>query len=137
MHAPIVATDGWPSVAPLQRGQDDSWPWPRYSSWAGSDANTGTLTLGPFHVCSDFVVPYAIGASGTDVSLRITRRHAGEEEVLYDGIPLFAPGQWQQITVHTLPGQCGDYTISATDSGRGWQQWLGVGAPVILKGPAR
>jgi hypothetical protein len=134
VRTPLKASDGWPDVSPLRAGKNDSWPWPRYSSLGGSDANTGTLTLGPFHVCSDFVVPYTIGTSGSDVSLQITRKRTGGDQVLYDGTPLFAPGQWQQITVHMPPGQCGDYTVSATDSGPGWQQWLGIGVPVILKG---
>ena len=78
------------------------------------------------------MVPYSIGASRRGVSLRITRGRGAAPQVLYDGIPLSAPDQWQQLTVHVPAGQCGDYTVTATDAGQGWQQWLGIGAPVAM-----
>jgi len=130
LKAPLSKSTDWPADSALT--PDDSWPWPRYSSWAGSDKNTGTLSLGPFRACSDFVVPYSIGASRRGVSLRITRGRGAAPQVLYDGIPLSAPDQWQQLTVHVPAGQCGDYTVTATDAGQGWQQWLGIGAPVAM-----
>jgi hypothetical protein len=131
LKAPLSRSSDWPTN-PIPDTPTDSWPWPRYSSWGGSDKNTGTLTLGPFRACTDFVVPYAIGAARREVSLRITRGRAGAAQVLYDGIPLSAPDQWQQLTMHVPPGQCGDYTVTATDAGQGWQQWLGIGVPVVI-----
>jgi hypothetical protein len=132
LKASLDRSSDWPADPDLGPTQEDSWPWPRYSSWGGSDSNTGTLTLGPFRACTDFAVPYAVGAGRRDVSLRITRGRAGAVQVLYDGIPLSAPDQWQQLTVHVPPGQCGDYTVTATDTGQGWQQWIGVGVPVAI-----
>lgn len=136
LKAPVSKSSDWPADSDLGPKQEaDSWPWPRYSSWGGSDSNTGTLTLGPFRACTDFVVPYAIGTARREVSLRITRGRAAAAQVLYDGIPLSAPDQWQQLTVHIPQGQCGDYTVTATDAGQGWQQWIGVGAPVAIGNP--
>lgn len=132
LKAPLSRSSDWPADSALRTTPEDSWPWPRYSSWGGSDKNTGTLTLGPFRACTDFVVPYAIGAARRGVSLRITRGRAGAAQVLYDGIPLSAPDRWQQLTVHVPAGQCSDYSVTATDAGQGWQQWLGIGVPVVI-----
>lgn len=132
LHAPLAMNGGWAAAAPLSQAPESSWPWPLYSSWGGSDSNTGTLTFGPFRACGGYVLPYTIGTSHSGVSLRIAAKGKSGSQVLYEGIPPFAPGRWQQVTVHAPPGQCSEYTITATDSGPGWAQWLGVGVPVSL-----
>ena len=132
LKAPVSRSGDWRAESDSKSASEDSWPWPRYSSWGDSDKNTGTLTLGPFRACTDFVVPYAIGAARREVSLRIIRGRAGGAQTLYEGIPLSAPDQWQQLTVHVPANQCADFTVTATDTGQGWQQWLGVGVPVAI-----
>lgn len=100
-----------------------------WGSWSGSDAGTGTLTLGPFRVPAGgrFVVAVAgyPARAGNEVFLR--RTADGARHVLAN----FNPHEfWVEVLVEPPAGWVGrEAELVATDGATGGQGWLGVSEP--------
>lgn len=126
----VTVSSGWP-LNPAPKPQT-GWPWPLYDSWGGNDKNEGSLQIGPFKACGDVTVPFRVGPAQLAVSLKIIRQDGGEQ-VLYDGVPPtpLENGAWAEMTILTPRGECHRYTVTATDGGDGWAEWIGVGMPVV------
>lgn len=130
--APVNMSGGWSlNGAPL-RIDPQQWPWPLYGSWSGADSHTGDLTIGPFRSCGDLAIPISGGRGIANLSLEITRKIGKTEETIITTRPPFALYRWEQLTLRNPDHRCAMYTIKASDTGDGWEEWLGVGAPVSL-----
>ena len=107
---------------------------PMYGSWAGSDAHTGTIHLGPFTIRNQraITIPVVTGPSNTGMEIKVLDASNGEILALLSPPP--NRRSWWAWKV-TLPPDRSDFKIivSAQDSGSAWGQWLAIGAPHLLK----
>jgi len=134
VQATVIRGGNWPPLEGSPRNLSGStWLLPLYDSWGGSDMRTGTLTIGPFRACGSVTLPVIVGPGKNAVSLRIVRRDALTETVLYNGLPPSAldKNQWQEIRIDQPSGKCSTYTVQARDDGQAWGEWIGVGLPVV------
>ncbi len=128
IHAPVDISGGWSrDGAPASAA---AWESPLYGSWSGSDANVGAIKIGPFKACGDFAIPFAAGPARTHTWIQITRSDGKTDEVIYSGLPPATPYKWEQLEVLNPADTCRSYTISGTDDGKGWGEWIGLGTPV-------
>ncbi len=98
-----------------------------YGSWVGNDANTGRLTLAalPVPPSRRIVIPFVTGPSASNVSI-VIRDSAGRELMKSQ---LASPMKWSALAVE-LPLSAGaTIDLSADDDGKGWGQWMAIGAP--------
>lgn len=130
--AHITMTKGW-SLDGAQTPKPEPWKWPIYGSWSGSDRNTGTIQIGPFRVCGDFLIPYTAGRNYSEMFLNITERGPDGESTLFKGIPPVNSPDWEQIEIHQPGHKCAVYTLSGSDDGTGPGEWMALGAPTTLK----
>lgn len=136
LPAPVSMSGGWSLNGAPIRVTPQQWPWSLYGSWSGADSHTGDLTIGPFRSCGDLVIPLSGGRGTANLSLQITRRTGKTEEAIITAHPPFALYRWEQLTLRDPDHRCATYTIKASDMGEGWEEWLGVGAPVSLPDPS-
>jgi hypothetical protein len=104
-----------------------------YGSWNGSDANTGTIRLGPIRLEADrnLGLPIITGPDTRGLALKV--KDAKTHAVLYDATPLPVTPEWKVTRILIPPGARNDaIEIVATDSGNGWGQWFAIGLPVML-----
>ncbi len=132
VRAHVAATGGWIPDGSKSGVLPVVWPWPLFDSHtgAGADHDTGTLSIGPFHACGGFTVPYSIGPGHVNVSLKLTRRSGKNTKAIYAGL---LPGgwyQWYAMHIDAPAVVCADYSVEAEDHGTAWGQWLGIGLPV-------
>jgi hypothetical protein len=130
--AHVAAVGSWNTDTGKSATPSSAEPWSLYYSddKNGRGHGTGSLTIGPFRTCNAVIVPYMMGPSNTDISIKVTRRTGKDDVVLFDGI---LPGyryHWQALEIQPQEGACASYTIEAIDQGAGWGQWLGVGMPM-------
>jgi hypothetical protein len=129
--ARFEASPGWtpngtyPDIGPVPL------PGPAYGSWSGSDANTGTLRIGPIGITertSSIAVPLVTGPVVRDLSLVLSDKTTGE--VLVTLAPPPASQTWSVIQIEFPARQVGtELEIVANDAGAGWGQWMALGAP--------
>lgn len=128
IHAPVGMSGGWTRDG--ARASADGWKSPLYGSWSGSDSNVGDIKIGPFKACGDFTIPFAAGPGHTQTGIEITGSDGKTDEVIYSGLPPATAYQWEQLEVLNPGNSCRTYTISGTDNGKGWGEWIGLGIPV-------
>jgi hypothetical protein len=102
-----------------------------FGSWAGSDANTGTITLGPFRVLrntSAIALPVVTGPDAKKASIQVVNRTTGD--VLASISPVSEISKWvfMRLSFPALANDT-DLTVVATDEGSEWGQWLAIGQP--------
>ena len=106
-------------------------PGPMYGSWSGSDANTGTLRIGPIAVTdatSSIAVPLVTGPVVRDLSLVLADKVTGQ--VLVKLAPPPGVQTWTVIEIDFPERPAGtELELVASDAGAGWGQWMAVGAP--------
>jgi hypothetical protein len=107
---------------------------PIYGSWAGSDAHTGTIRLGPFTIRGQqsIAIPVVTGPNNTGMEIKVLDASNGEILGLLSPTP--SRRNWWAWKV-TLPPDRSDLKIivSAQDSGSAWGQWQAIGVPHLLK----
>ena len=106
----------------------DAGPHPRtWGSWAGGDARTGTLTLGPFRAPRRLRLAVAGFPTGPGNSLALRRVADGATRPCI----LFDPHEtWVEIVVELPADWVGQAVeIVATDAATGPGGWLGVSEP--------
>ncbi|HET7175124.1 MAG TPA: hypothetical protein VFK21_03870 [Gammaproteobacteria bacterium] len=132
----VVQKRGWMKGG-VQISPPPSWKWPIYGSWSGSDGNTGTIQIGPFRACGEFVFPYTAGRSFSGMSLKVVRQTPSGDETLFDGELPVSPPDWEQITVRQAPHTCATYTITGAVASTDGRDWMGLGSPIAIKRPAQ
>lgn len=105
---------------------------PRWGSWAGSDANTGavTLTFDAPPGAQAILVPIAAGPepSGTSLELR-----SADGRTLWRLDP--AAGPFRTWAILRVPlTERGRLSLLARDDGTAWGSWIAVGAPRACPG---
>lgn len=130
--AHVATGGGWNTDTSKSKMSSSAEPWSLYYSddKDGRGHNTGSLTIGPFRTCDAVTVPYTMGPTSTDISIKITRRNGKDDVPLFDGILPGARYQWQALEIRPQEGTCATYTVEAIDQGTGWGQWLGIGMPM-------
>lgn len=133
--AKITLERGW-TKGGVQIPPPSSWRWPIYGSWSGSDGNTGTIQIGPFRACGEFIFPYTVGRSFWETSLKVVRHAPSGDETLFDGNLPVSPPDWEQITLRQASHTCATYTITGTAASTDRRDWVGLGSPIAIKRPA-
>ena len=99
-----------------------------WGSWAGSDENTGRLTLGPFPAPG--VLHFAAGGYPDNAGNRIyvERADTGERRL----IPIAAIGERWRVIGYPLPGEWLDQPLLlvADDQSKALGGWLGLSEPL-------
>ncbi len=105
---------------------------PVQSSWAGADANTGTITSSVFAAPPNgcLILPVLHGPVGDRVS--VTVKDAGTGTAIVDEI-LHRDDrqQWKLWRLQLKPGE--KISVVAKDEGNGWGEWLAVGSPYTCR----
>jgi hypothetical protein len=102
---------------------------PIYSTWAGSDQNTGQISSSAFAVppSSCFILPIVHGPSVDGLSAQITDADTGRALRF---MPMQSNvSQWLYWRV-SLNSTTKHVRVTAEDEGRGWGQWLAIAQPV-------
>jgi hypothetical protein len=136
--APIQGAVGiegaWASNSYHQDAGQPPFEGPIYGSWGGSDANTGTLRLGPFRVTNQvaIAVPVVSGPNNEGLFLKTVNAKTGELIAALAPPPIRT--KWWAWRVD-LPTAQPDLTVNivAEDMGRAWGQWEAIGMPHLLK----
>ena len=119
--------DGYPASVDAR-----GWTAALYASWNGSDANTGSMTIGPFQACGRLLVPFTTGPDPTGTMLEIDRIRGDRHEIIFSGPP--PPVQkWSAIRIRQNDGACAIWRVRAEDAGTRWGQWIGLGMPVVAQ----
>ena len=117
--------DGGPGHPPVQ-GQV-------FGSYAGADANTGTVRLGPFHLDghTSIAIPLVTGPGNHGLSVVVY--DAASKEVLAKMDPMPAHVTWWAW--HPDLPMAHEITIEvvAEDKGTGWGEWQALGWPHMLR----
>jgi hypothetical protein len=104
-----------------------------YGSWAGSDANTGVITLryGPLPSGATAVLTPVLQGPGDSrgLSLRARLLPSGRILAVVEPNGIAAWRWWRVALPADAQGQAVE--IQATDNGAGWGQWVGVGGSYI------
>ena len=107
------------------------WPFPRYATWNGSDANTGEIRLESPPLCGAVHVPVVTGPNLDGINLEVTAIAAdGSQATLQQGPPPLPMETWGALRLTPQPGSCPRYRVVLHDNGTGWGQWAGIGQPV-------
>jgi hypothetical protein len=98
---------------------------PVYGSWSGSDANVGTLRLGPYQVQSPALVgiPVVTGPSTGGLSLQVLNAKTGQPAASLKPFPVHEKWWLWNVKPDT------PIEIVAEDTGSGFGQWFAIGAP--------
>lgn len=104
-----------------------------YASYSGSDAHTGVIRLGPYAVAKgqQLGIPIITGPVSQNASIRVTDRSTGV--ILAQLRPPPIQQTWRMWRVPLRPSEALEVEIVAEDAGSGWGEWIGVGAPSLLK----
>jgi hypothetical protein len=106
---------------------------PIYGSWGGSDANTGTLHLGPFRVANQvaIAIPVVSGPNNGGLVLKVVNAKTGELIAALAPPPIRMKWWAWRVNLPTQP----DLTVNivAEDMGSAWGQWQAVGMPHFLR----
>ena len=106
---------------------------PFYGSWAGSDAHTGTIRIGPFSIRgqTSIALPMVTGPGISGMEIKIVDVASGEILALLSPPPVHL--KWWAWKV-ALPQRGPDMKIivTAQDKGAGWGQWQAIGVPHLL-----
>lgn len=103
-----------------------------YSTWNGSDANTGEITSSAFDAPLDgcVILPVLHGPSVDGLAVNVWdaqgNRLMGTLQMM-DG-----DQEWHYWRLH-LPAKIKRLFVSASDQGRGWGQWVAIGQPSRCK----
>ena len=123
---------GDPAIGP----PPGSWgPGKYFGSWAGRDANTGTIRLGPFRVNQESAsaVPLATGPDNGGLSVKVLNFRTGQPIAVLNPVPL--RNHWWAWSVALPPDPEALIQIVAEDSGTQWGQWLALGIPHSVSFP--
>jgi hypothetical protein len=107
---------------------------PAYGSWAGSDAHTGTLRLGPFtvHGQHTLAIPLITGPSNTGMEIKVVDAASGEILALLSPPPRRM--KWWLWKVSLPPDRPEmKLEVLAKDNGAAWGQWQAIGTPHVVK----
>lgn len=111
-------------------------PGTAYGSWSGSDANTGSIRLGPFSADGSpaIGIPVITGPRTDGLSLRLIDASTSDTIVDLETLPSF-PSQFWVVWKVPLPPAVREHplVIEAKDAGRAWGQWLAVAIPHRMK----
>ena len=123
-YAPLTPSGGFTREGEFPSANERAIFGPRYGSWSGSDAHTGTIISAPFTVGAG--VDYFVSGypSHAGQSLRFERIDGGGSFV-----PPFAdPGEtWKHVTYSVPLSWVGkSVRLVASDSAAGMQAWVGV-----------
>lgn len=105
-----------------------SLPGPIYSTWSGSDSNTGQIASSAFDATPDhcIVFPVLHGPSVAGLSVGIWD---AANNSLIDTIPMLHPDTQWEFWRMRVPAGVERLRITADDHGHGWGQWLAIGQP--------
>ncbi len=98
------------------------------ASWSGNDANTGSIISSPITAPANrcVILPVLHGPEVDGLSAKVVNAEMGE---LIATAPMQGAGtQWRYWRVPLDPG-VKHFRIEAADEGRGWGEWLAIGAP--------
>ena len=132
-----------PSISGIQWQMDPSWtvnnlpprvPFgpspagPVYSSWSGSDKNTGRISSSDFSAPADacLILPIINGPVATGLSAEIL--DADKNEVIATA-PFQNDSRGWAFWRISIPASVKHLRITAEDSGRNWGEWLAIGVP--------
>lgn len=111
--------------------QTELLPFSAFGSWAGSDANTGTLKIGPFTGKQDeeLIIFVTRGPDATGQRLALVSADDNQTVAEYP-IGNLEPHQWA-IWRFVVPKHLAEQSLNliAADEGTGWGQWHGISAP--------
>ena len=104
-----------------------------YGSWSGSDANVGTLRMGPFHLGQNtsIAIPLVTGRNTVNVGLSVKVLNARTGKLIASLDPPPDCDFWWAWKVAIPPDA--SIEIVAEDSGADLGQWLAVGLPRVLQ----
>jgi hypothetical protein len=103
-----------------------------YGSWSGSDANTGSLRLGPVRAGrqSAIGIPLVTGPGNKGLSIRALNAKTGKVIASLDPVPVHTA--WWVWNI-ALPEPDLSVEIVAEDAGTGYGQWMAVGPAYALR----
>ena len=106
-----------------------------YASWSGSDANVGTIRLGPFPVAqhSFIAIPILTGRNFVNEGLSVKVLNARTGKVIAHLNPPPDSKNWWAWKVATPAEPDAGIEIVAEDAGQGPGQWLAVGLPHVVQ----
>lgn len=105
-----------------------------YGSWNGTDANTGTIRLGPFRIPGQrqVAIPLITGPVATGLEVTITDAASGQILGILRPPPVRTKWWAWKVFLPDVPGGS-TILINAEDHGTGWGQWQAIGVPHLLK----
>jgi hypothetical protein len=108
-----------------------------YASWSGSDANTGTLRLGPFQIVNQLAIAVPVFSGPRNEGLLIKVVNTKTRELIAALSPPPLRNGWWAWRVD-LPATSTNLSleIDAEDMGTSWGEWQAVGVPHFVKGSA-
>jgi hypothetical protein len=99
-----------------------------YESWAGSDANTGTLESNIFEAPADHCLVISAANGPTNYELSVALMDADKNSVLAS-LPLNGWDLSWRYWMLDIPASVKHLQIVAKDGGKGWGEWLAIGQP--------
>lgn len=109
------------------------WQGDLYGTWAGNDANLGTITLASPRTCAPIALPIITGPGAQAPTVQASRiLDDASSQSLHDGpLPLVGSG-WVTLRLEPPQGACSRFIVSVRDQGKGWGEWVGLGQPYPL-----
>jgi len=101
-------------------------------SWVRSDADTGTVRLGPFRTgsCDAIALPVLTGPDSRGLSIAVIDSRSGDTVAQLRPPPILA--KWRAWKI-PLPKHDMQLEIVAQDQGSAWGEWLAIGMPHALR----
>ena len=100
-----------------------------YGSWSGSDANVGSLRLGPYRIRQPaaIAIPLVTGPDSGGLSVQVLNTKTGKPIASLSPLPRH--DKWWSWNVALPPEPEAGIEIVAEDAGSAWGQWLAIGVP--------
>lgn len=104
-----------------------------FGSWAGADANRGTLRLGPFRLDAQGGISIPLVTGPSNQGLAVFIRDEATKEILAELAPPPIRLTWWEWEPRLRSERARTVEIIAEDNGAGWGQWQALAWPQVQK----